>query len=355
MKKRILLTVLLLSVTLACQIGTPHPTIPTPSAIPTPRVATYASLPTQGDLGASTAKPPAITSPSAQLPSTPKPVSPLGGAIDSCAVFPADNAWNRDISQDPLDSSSSNYIDFIMKSAQHLHADFGSNLEWGFPYVVVPANQAMVPITFTAYGDESDPGPYPVPLNAAVEGGSDNHVLVIRIGECKLYELYHAVQRGAGWDADSGAVFDLNSNALRPEGWTSSDAAGLPIFPGLVRFNEVSAGEIKHALRFTVQTSQRAYIHPATHYASSVTDPNAPPMGLRLRLKADYDASWITGQARVVAEALKKYGMIVADNGSSWFISGARDARWNNEDLDQLKKVPGTAFEVVKSGELVKP
>jgi hypothetical protein len=293
------------------------------------------------------------------LQPTPATVNHQGGYIDSpnggCAVFPADNPWNRDVSKDALDPNSNNYINFIMKSAQHLHADFGSDLSWGFPYVVVPANQPMLPINFTAYGDESDPGPYPVPLDAPIEGGSDQHVLVVHAGECKLYELYHAARSGNGWNADSGAVFDLNSNNLRPEGWTSADAAGLPIFPGLVRYDEVTAGEIQHALRFTVQTSQKAYIHPATHWASSVTDPNAPPMGLRLRMKADYDISWMNGQARVVADALKKYGMIVADNGSSWFISGARDARWNNEDLDQLKKVPGTAFEVVQSGPLVKP
>jgi hypothetical protein len=285
--------------------------------------------------------------------------APQGAYVETskgrCPVFPADNPWNRDITNDPLDPNSQNYINYIMRSAQHLHADFGSNLEWGFPYVMVPPNYPLVPITFTAYGDQSDPGPYPVPMDAPVESGSDRHVLVIRAGECKLYELYNAAQRGAGWDADSGAVFDLNSNNLRPEGWTSADAAGLPIFPGLARYDEVTAGEINHALRFTVKTSQKAYIHPATHWASDVTDPNAPPMGLRLRLKAGYDINWINGQARVVAEALKKYGMIVADNGTSWFISGSRDSRWNNEDLDQLKKVPGTAFEVVKSGDLVKP
>jgi hypothetical protein len=272
-----------------------------------------------------------------------------------CAVFPPDNPWNRDISQDPVDPNSNNYIAFIMQSAQSLHADFGSNQEWGFPYTIVPSSQAMVPITFTAYGDQSDPGPYPIPLNAPVEFGNDHHVLVVRTGECKLYELYHAVQSGDGWKADSGAVFDLNSNTLRPDGWTSADAAGLPILPGLVKYDEVAAGEIRHALRFTVETTQMAYIHPATHWATDVTDPNAPPMGLRLRLKADYDLNWLHGQARVVAEALKKYGMIVADEGTSWFISGSTDVHWDDDDLDQLKQVPGTAFEVVKSGEVVQP
>jgi hypothetical protein len=211
-----------------------------------------------------------------------------------------------------------------------------------------------VPINFVEYGDESDPGPYPIPPDAPVEAGGDHHVLVIDSDTCMLYELYHAEYVGPGWEAGSGAVFDLNSNKLRPEGWTSADAAGLPIFPGLVRYDEVSAGEIRHALRFTVERSQRAYIHPATHYASDRDDPSLPPMGLRLRLKANYDISRYTGMAKVILTALKKYGMIVADNGTSWFITGATDPRWDDDDLNQLKKVPGSAFEVVKSGEIVK-
>jgi hypothetical protein len=213
-----------------------------------------------------------------------------------------------------------------------------------------------VPINFTAYGDESDPGPYPVPLTAPIEGGAgsdgDRHVLAVRQGECKLYELYRAFPRAGYWDADSGAVWDLNSNARRPDYWTSADAAGLPILPGLVRYDEVAAGRIDHALRFTSWRTQRAFIYPATHFASSSTDPNMPPMGLRLRLKASYDIAGFTGQSRVVLEALKKYGMIVADNGSSWFITGAADPRWNDTDLNQLKTVPSSAFEVVDTGPL---
>jgi hypothetical protein len=255
--------------------------------------------------------------------------------------------------------NSANFIATINGSGRtKLHPDFGGDGQYGIPFVVVPATQPLVPITWTAYGDESDPGPYPVPLSAPVEGGpasdGDRHVLVLRQGECRLYELYRAFQVGSGWNADSGAIFDLTSNALRPEGWTSADAAGLPILPGLARYDEVASGRITHALRFTVSRTQRGYIHPATHFASSSTDPNRPPMGLRLRLKASFDTSGYTGQARVILEALKVYGMIVADNGSDWYITGAADPRWDDEDLGQLKNVPGSAFEVVDTGTIVK-
>jgi hypothetical protein len=242
------------------------------------------------------------------------------------------------------------YIASINATRTSLHPDFGSNPTYGIPYEIVPANQKKVPITFTDYGDESDPGPYPVPLDARVESGSDAHVLVAQQSACKLFELYNAHRNGNGWDASSGAVFDLQSNALRRDGWTSADAAGLPILPGLVRYDEVRSGAIRHALRFTVQRTQRGYIHPATHYASSDASANLPPMGLRLRLKASYDVSRFTGTARIVLDALRRYGMLVADNGSSWFISGATDARWDDANLEQLKQVPGSAFEVVTSG-----
>jgi hypothetical protein len=280
-----------------------------------------------------------------------------GPTLAGCPMFPTDNPWNRDISNDPVDSNSDNYIASINQGATYLHADFGSNLDYGIPYTIVPGTQPMVPITFDEYGDESDPGPYPIPPNAPVEAGSDHHVLVLNSGTCKLYELYHASKdpSGPGWTAGSGAVFTMTSNALRPEGWTSADAAGLPILPGLVRYDEAASGSIKHAVRFTVWRSQKAYIHPATHYASSYTDSNLPPMGLRLRLKASYDISGFTGQARVILEALKRYGMIVADNGTSWYITGATDSRWDDDDLDQLKTVPGSAFEVVQSGTIIKP
>ena len=283
------------------------------------------------------------------LPAILKNNAPPGPTLGGCPMFPGDNAWNRDVSGDPVDPNSNAYINYILQSRTYLHADFGSNPDYGIPYVVVPASQPLVPITFTAYADESDPGPYPIPSNAPIEGGSDRHVLVLRQGECKLYETFATTYSAAtGWRAANGAIFDLNSNALRPLGWTSADAAGLPILPGLVRYDEVTAGEIRHALRFTVQTTQRRYILPATHFASNVTDTNAPPMGLRLRLRASFNTAGFYGQARVVLEALKRYGMIVADNGSSWYISGATDPRWDDDDLNQLKTVPGTAFEVVQ-------
>ena len=280
-----------------------------------------------------------------------KPPANAPGSL-GCSVFPPDNPWNLDISNAPVDPNSDAYIASIGASG-HLHPDTGSNPDYGIPYVVVGPSQPRVPINFTAYGDQSDPGPYPVPLDAPVEAGSDHHVIVVQRGACKLYELFNARRAGAGWDADSGAVFDLSSNALRPDGWTSADAAGLPIFAGLIRYDEVQAGQIDHALRFTVARTQRGFIHPATHFASSSSDPSLPPMGLRLRMKASYDVSGFTGAARVILEALRRYGMIVADNGSNWYITGASDPRWNDADLDQLKSVPGSAFEVVKTGPIL--
>lgn len=269
-----------------------------------------------------------------------------------CPVFPASNPLNRDISQAPVDPRSARYIASIGADVR-LHADFGTPPEYGIPYVVVGPRQRRVPIHFTEYGEESNPGPYPVPASAPVEGAGsegDRHVLVMQSGTCKLYELYNARRAGAGWEAGSGAVFNLRSNALRPEGWTSADAAGLPIFPLLARYPEVSAGAIDHALRVTVPRTQRGYIHPATHFASSSSDPALPPMGLRLRLKADYSLAHYHGQALVILRALKRYGLIVADNGSPWYITGAPSPRWSDEDLDQLKTVPGSAFEAVRTG-----
>jgi hypothetical protein len=276
-----------------------------------------------------------------------------GPRVGGCPVFPADNAWNRDVSRDPVDPSSDAYIRAL---PGNLHPDFGSGRygDYGIPYTVVPRDQPLAPIRFTAYGDESDPGPYPVPLDARVEGGGDRHVLVVQQGTCKLYELFDAQRSSDGWNADSGAVFDLRSNHLRPAGWTSADAAGLPIFPGLARADEASAGAIHHALRFTVRRTQRAYVDPARHFASSDTNPDLPPMGLRFRLRADYDVSGFHGQALAILRALRTYGMIVADNGSNWYISGAPDPRWDDDDLDQLKRVPGSAFEVVRPGPLHK-
>jgi hypothetical protein len=277
----------------------------------------------------------------------------------SCPILPARNPLNQDISRAPVDPNSASYID-ALGAAGHLHADFGTNPSYGIPYAVVPPGQKKVPVHFTGYGEESNPGPYPIPRNAPVEGAGeegDRHVLVLQRGSCKLYELYAARRladhRSVGWEAGSGAVFSLRSNALRPDGWTSADAAGLPIFPLLVRYPEVQAGQIDHALRVTAARTQRAYIHPATHFASSSSDPSLPPMGLRLRLKASFSLAGYHGQALVVLRALKRYGLIVADNGSSWYITGAPDPRWNDEDLNQLKAVPGSAFEAVRSGAML--
>lgn len=276
-------------------------------------------------------------------------------SIGACPVFPADNPWNWDVRGLPVAPQSETYIASISAGGhEYLHADFGGAGEYGIPYVVVTASDALVPITFTDYGDESDPGPYPIPQDAPVENGSDRHVLAIDAENCMLYELYNAEFNGEGWNASSGAVFDLLSNRLRPMYWTSADAAGLPIFPGLARYDEVEAGQIRHALRFTASQTQRGFIPPATHYASTSDDPTLPPMGLRLRLRADFDLASFTGQARVVLEALQIYGMILADNGTSWYITGASDPGWNDEDLNQLKTVPGAAFEVVNTGEIIR-
>jgi hypothetical protein len=272
-----------------------------------------------------------------------------------CPIFPPSNAVNQDVSHAPVDPNSARYIAAIGASG-HLHADFGSNPSYGIPYVVVGRRQAKVPIHFSEYGEESDRGPYPVPANAPVEGAGeegDRHVLVMQRGSCRLYELYHARREGSGWEAGSGAVFNLRSNALRPEGWTSADAAGLPIFPLLARYPEVRAGEINHALRVTVERTQRGYIHPATHFASESSDPALPPMGLRLRLSASFSLAPYHGQALVILRALKRYGLIVADNGSSWYITGAPNPGWNEADLDQLKRVPGSAFEAVYTGPIL--
>jgi hypothetical protein len=282
-------------------------------------------------------------------------IPPPSPNIGGCPVFPADNAWNQDISQAPLHARSSAIIASIQgNGGTRLHPDFGENPDYGIPYVVVPGDQPLVPIDYTAYGDESDPGPFPVPLDAPVEGGAgaggDRHVLVVRAESCELFELYRAFRSGSGWRADSGARFDLRSNALRPLGWTSADAAGLPILPGLVRYDEVAAGEIRHAIRVTFSDTQRGYILPATHFASDNGDPNLPPMGMRFRLKASFDTSTLTGQARVIAVAMQRYGLIVADNGSNWFFQGAPSAGWNDDDLNQLKSISGSNFEAVETG-----
>ena len=273
--------------------------------------------------------------------------------IGGCPIFPNDNAWNTDISNAPVDTSH-DYIGSL--GSMTLWPDFGGDGAYGIPYVSVPFTQPLVPISFEV-ADESDPGPYPVPPDAPVESGGDRHVLTLRQGDCKLFELYAASREGSGWHAYSGAVWDLTSNQLRPERWTSADAAGLPILPGLARRDEAGSGTIRHALRITVPVTQKAYIHPATHWASSNTDTNQPPMGLRVRLKASYDISGLRGQAHAIAQALKTYGALVADNAGSSrvYVGGVVDRGWDDEALNGIKTIPASALEAVQTGPVVRP
>jgi hypothetical protein len=281
-------------------------------------------------------------------------------AIAKCGLFPANNIWNAPVDQLPVDANSPAYIATI-GAAKTLHPDFGSGL-WeggpiGIPYVLVSGSQAKKKVTFE-YADESDAGPYPVPANPPIEGGpnssGDRHILMLDQDNCKLYELFSAYANPDGsWRAGSGAIYDLKSNALRPETWTSADAAGLPILPGLVRYEEVAAGEIKHAVRFTAPQTRRGYVWPARHFASSLTGTRYPPMGQRFRLKASFDLSGFSPQIQVILKAFKKYGLVLADNGSSWYISGAPDERWDNDLLRELKRIPGSAFEAVDVSSLM--
>ena len=278
-----------------------------------------------------------------------------------CSFFPADNIWNTPIDELPLDANSDLYVQTIGTS-KNLHPDFGSG-EWngapmGIPFVLVPGNQPLVNITFQ-WPDECDPGPYPIPKNPPIEGGysstGDRHILIVDTNNCKLYEIYSAYPNAdsVSWTAGSGAVFDLKSNNLRPDGWTSSDAAGLPILPGLMRYEEVAAGEIAHAIRFTCPQTRRAYVWPARHYASSLTDTKYPPMGQRFRLKKSVDISGYSSQNQVILKAFKKYGIILADNGSAWFITGAPSPNWNDDDLNLLKAIKGSDFEAVDCSSLM--
>ncbi|HKY99456.1 MAG TPA: hypothetical protein VJL35_16510 [Gemmatimonadaceae bacterium] len=286
---------------------------------------------------------------------------PDGVSITGRRMFPADNPWNRDVSADAVDPASDILIATCGANAQ-LHPDFGTTWDGGpigIPFVVVGGSQPRVPVTFD-YDDESDPGPYPIPPDAPIEGGSssngDRHVLIVDADNWKLYELFdaHPVNGGTRWTAGSGAIFDLSSNALRPAGWTSADAAGLPILPGLVRYDEVvEQKEIRHALRFTCPTTRRAYVPPARHFASSRTDASQPPMGMRVRLKSSVDISGFPASVQVILRAMKTYGMFLADNGSSFYVSGAHDMRWNDEELGAMKQLHGRDFEVVKMGTIV--
>ena len=270
-------------------------------------------------------------------------------AIAGCPVFPATSPWNQRIDGEPVRPGSDAMIRAIGLDGS-VHPDFGSGRydgnPIGIPYQVVSRHAKTRRVKFQ-YADESDKGPYPIPAHPKIEGGSDRHLLIVQRGSCRLYELFAAHKHGATWHAGSGAIFNLRSNHLRPKGWTSADAAGLPILPGLARYGEVAHGEIRHALRFTVDQTRDAFVFPARHKASDLTGPNLPAMGQRLRLKAKVDISHLPKQAKIVATALKRYGMIVADNGSDWFISGAPDPGWDNDDLHQLGNLKGSDFEVV--------
>jgi hypothetical protein len=276
----------------------------------------------------------------------------------NCQVFPEDNIWNTPVDELPVHPLSDDYIATIGEDVG-MHPDFGSGF-WpedsespiGIPYTLVDGSQEMVEINYTDYGDESDEGPMPIPADALIEGGEDGdgdrHVLVVDDENCMLYELYYSFPTSEGWDASSGAVYELNEHLLRPLYWTSADAAGLPIFPGLVRYEEVAAGEINHAIRFTVEETQRAFIWPARHYASDIEDAEYPPMGLRLRLRADFDISGFSADAQVILTAMKTYGIILADNGSSMFFSGSPDPSWDNDTLvPEFRDVTAGDFEAV--------
>jgi hypothetical protein len=317
----------------------------TPSAASSPTSATPSP-------GAATSSSAAATKATTTAAAATKPS--VLGAISR--PFPASNAWNTSIIGKAVDPLSAAMIVSIGASTK-LHMDFGANWNggpFGIPYIVVGPDQVKVKVTFD-YASESDPGPYPIPSNAPVEGGAsstgDRHVIVVQPSSSKLYELYDAHHLADGsWRAGSGAIFNLGTGADRPAGWTSADAAGLPILPGLVRYDEVASGVINHAIRFTVATTRKAYVYPARHYASSNTSTSVPPMGTRVRLRADFDISGYPQQARVILQAMKTYGMIVADNGANWFVSGTADPRWSDTQLNTLKNVPGSAFDVVTLG-----
>jgi hypothetical protein len=275
-------------------------------------------------------------------------------SIANLQVFPSDNPWNWDISSYNVHPNSTAYINTV-GSSRGLHADFGTVWDGapnGIPYVTVSGTTPMVNVTFTDYGDESDTGPYRIPLDTPIEGGNqssgDRHVIAVDTSNKILYELYSSFPQTSFWNAASGAIFDLKTNDHHPLTYTSADAAGLPIFPGLVRYEEaVVKKEINHAIRMTVQLSQKAFIFPARHYASSSIDPARPPMGLRFRLKSNFDISSFSPEVQVILKAFKKYGLIVADNGSNWYISGAPDSRWNDDNLSELSRVKGSDFEAI--------
>ena len=268
-----------------------------------------------------------------------------------CSVFPANNIWNTRVNQLPVDANSKAYVQTIGPDAP-LHPDFSD--EFGYPYAVVEGDTPEVKVTFTAYGDASDPGPYRIPPGTPVEDAGDHHVMVIDKTNCRLYELFKAREADPGWKADSAINIDLRSNLLRHDGWTSADAAGMPMLPGLVRYQEVTDGEILHALRFTARHTRAAHVWPARHDASRSSDPNRPPMGQRFRLRSSFDLTGFSRESRVILKALQEYGMFLADNGGDWYLSGGIDSRWNPNLQSELKRVKGSDFEAVDSSSLMK-
>ncbi len=288
-----------------------------------------------------------------------------GASLNGFRPFPDSDPWNQRIDESPVDPSSDQILAYIGLDG-HLHPDFGAGT-WqgskiGIPYIVVPGDEPKVTVEYQAYGDQSDQGPFPIPFDTPVEGDpydrGDRHAIVIDRDNWVLYELFRAFPQngGARWTADSGAIFDLKTNTVRPKGWTSADAAGLPIFPGLVRYDEVGEQkEIRHAIRFTLAETRRAFVPPASHWASSKEHPLLPPLGMRVRLRKDFDTTGYADDVKVILTCLKRYGMILADNGSDWFISGAPDERWNNDELRQLRKVKVSDLEIIKMDGLTTP
>jgi hypothetical protein len=294
---------------------------------------------------------PTGATPVRSIPGRIGPPPPSVPGAPGCSIFPATNVWNVRIDGRPRVANSATMISAIGLD-RGLHMDFGSYAGYGIPYQVVTASTPRSTVTFE-YDDESDHVGYPIPTNPKIEGGSDRHILMVDRDACRLYELFAAYKSGGAWHAGSGATWDLGSNALRPAGWTSADAAGLPILPGLVRYDEVAAGAIRHALRFTTNRTRTAYLYPARHQAGSSSSTSLPPMGLRVRLKSTYDTSGLSAQARVIAQALQRYGMILADNGSPWYVTGASDARFDDDVLHELDAITGRDLEVVDTTGLV--
>ncbi len=320
----------------AAGTATPGPTVaPTPAPTPAPtRIPTPA--PTSAPTPARTPAPTPVATPAPPPPPT-----------SACPLFPSTNVWNRRVDGLSVAANSATLVATIGAGA-HLHPDFGSYAGYGIPYNIVGSSAPKVSVTFD-YADESDAGPYPIPVHPKIEAGSDRHLLIWDTADCRLYELYAATKTTTGWHAGSGAIWDLHSNALRPDGWTSADAAGLPILPGLVRYDEVAAGAIRHAIRFTAPQTRSAHSYPARHDAGAGSSAALPPMGTRLRLKAGFDMSGFSPRMRVILTAMQRYGIILADNGSPWFFSGASDPRWNDDELNQLKALTGSDFEVVNT------